>query len=356
MAHASVQELAARFAANRGDRVAFEALEEAHFVAGRWLALVDLYRQRLTAAELDGARQPGARGRLLLRLAQVLEERCERVDEAVEGYQAALRLDPTLRPALTQLRRIHIRRDAWDLALQVAEVEAALPMRPHERASFATELGELWLRRLEDPAQALVSFEQACAADPHHAPALLGLASVHERLGNHSDAASALGRAIDVLKGAERSRALVRLACLAEGPLENPRRALELYRRAFTEDPRSAPALEALARHAESNAQWELLEDLQERRFALEGDPLRKLAIAHDAGRTQLERLRNPQGARHWFRRAQELFPDDPVVHLYLADAARLSGHAEELASHLRRAAELAADATPVHVLRESAK
>ena len=356
MAHASVQELAARFAANPGDRVAFEALEEAHFVAGRWLALVDLYRQRLTAAELDGAKQPGARGRLLLRLAQVLEERCERVDEAVEGYQAALRLDPTLRPALTQLRRIHIRRDAWDLALQVAEVEAALPMRPHERASFATELGELWLRRLEDPAQALVSFEQACAADPHHAPALLGLASVHERLGNHSDAASALGRAIDVLKGAERSRALVRLARLAEGPLENPRRALELYRRAFTEDPRSVEALEALAQHAESNAQWELLEDLQERRFALEGDPLRKLAIAHDAGRTQLERLRNPQGARHWFRRAQELFPDDPVVHLYLADAARLSGHAEELASHLRRAAELAADATPVHVLRESAK
>jgi len=351
-----VEELAARLAANPSDRVAFEALEEAHFVAGRWPALVELYALRLRAPELEAGKHAPLRARLLLRLAQVLEERCERVDEAVARYQEALRLDPTLRPALTQLRRIHARRDAWDLALQVAEMEGALPMKPHERASFATELGELWLRRLGDPAQALPAFEQACTADPHHPPALLGLAAAHEALGDAHEAATALGRAIDVLKGADRARALVRLAKLCEGPLANPRRALELHRRAFTEDPRNVEALDALARNAEEQEQWELLEDLHERRFALEADPLRKLAIAHDAGRTQLERLRNLQGARHWFRRAHELFPDDPVVHLYLADVARLAGHADELAAHLRRAAQLAADATPPQVLRESAR
>jgi tetratricopeptide (TPR) repeat protein len=356
VAQASVEELSARFAANPSDRVAFEALEEAHFVAGRWSALVDLYAQRLAATELDAARHAGARSRLLLRLAQVLEERCDRIDEAVTRYEEALRLDATLRPALTQLRRIHARRDRWDLALQVAELEAALPMRAFERAAFATEIGELWLRRLNDPVQAAASFQQACAADPQHAPAQLGLAAAHEALGDVNEAATALGRAIDVLKGAERARALVRLARLVEGPLANPRRAHELYRRAYTDDGRNMDALEALARHAEANEQWELLEDLHERRFALEPDPIRKLAIAHDAGRTQLERHRNPQGARHWFRRAQELFPDDPVVHLYLADAARLSGNTNELADHLRRAATLAADATPIAVLRESAK
>jgi len=356
VATARVDELATRFAANPSDRVAFEALEEAHFVAGRWPALVELYAERLAAPELEAGKHAAPRARLLLRLAQVLEERCERIDDAVARYQEALRLDATLRPALTQLRRIHARRDAWDLALQVAELEGALPMKPHERASFATELGDLWLRRLSEPAQALPAFEQACAADPHHPPALLGLAAAHEALGHVQETANALGRAIDVLKGAERARALVRLARLCEGPLENPRRALELYRRAFTEDPKNMEALEALVRSAEGQEQWDLFEDLQERRFALEGDPLRKLAIAHDAGRMQLERLRNLQGARHWFRRAHELFPDDPVVHLYLADVARLAGHREDLARHLRRAAELAADATPPQVLRESAK
>jgi tetratricopeptide (TPR) repeat protein len=355
VAQATVDELSARFAANPSDRVAFEALEEAHFVAGRWSALVELYTQRLRAPDLDAARA-GPRSRMLLRLAQVLEERCDRIDEAVARYEEALRLDASLRPALTQLRRIHARRDRWDLALQVAELEAALPMRPFERAAFATEIGELWLRRLNDPVQAAASFQQACSADPQHAPAQLGLAAAHEALGNPHDAATALGRAIDVLKGAERARALVRLARLVEGPLANPRRAHELYRRAYTDDARNVEALEALARHAEANEQWELLEDLQERRFALEADPLRKLAIVHDAGRVQLERLRNPQGARHWFRRALELFPEDPVVHLYLADVARLSGNTNELAEHLRRAATLAADATPIAVLRESAK
>jgi tetratricopeptide (TPR) repeat protein len=356
VAQASVEELSARFAGNPSDRVAFEALEEAHFVAGRWSALVDLYTQRLAAVELDPARHGGARSRMLLRLAQVLEERCDRIDEAVTRYEEALRLDATLRPALTQLRRIHARHDRWDLALQVAELEAALPMRPFERAAFATEIGELWLRRLNDPVQAAASFQQACTADPQHAPAQLGLATAHEALGNVNEAATALGRAVDVLKGAERARALVRLARLVEGPLANPRRAHELYRRAYTDDARNMDALEALARHAEAHQKWEMLEDLHERRFALEADPVRKLAIAHDAGRIQLERHRNPQGARHWFRRALELFPDDPVVHLLLADVARLSGNTNELADHLRRAAELAADAAPVSVLRESAK
>jgi tetratricopeptide (TPR) repeat protein len=229
-------------------------------------------------------------------------------------------------------------------------------MKPHERARFATELGEIWLERLGDPQQALPAFEQAAEADPHHAPALLGLAAVHEAEGQSQEAANALGRAIDVLKGRERAAAQVRLAALCERKLDNPRRALELYRRAFTEDPRNFKALEALARHAESEEQWVLLDELQERRFALEEDRLRKLAIAHDAGRIQLERHRDLQGARHWFHRAHELFPDDPVVHLYLADVARLAGRHEELADHLKRAAALAADATPPEVLQETAQ
>jgi len=236
VAQSSTEELAARFAEKPSDRVAFEALEEAHFLAGRWAALVDLYTHRLSAPELDASRQPAARGRLLLRLAQVLEERCDRVDDAVARYDEALRLDPGLRPALAQLRRIHARRDRWDLALQVADLEAALPMRPFERAAFATEIGELWLRRLSDPAHALASFEQAVAADPGHGPALLGLSSAHEALGHPAEASLALGRAVDVLRGTERAHALVRLARLVEGPLANPRRAQELYRRAYGDE------------------------------------------------------------------------------------------------------------------------
>jgi tetratricopeptide (TPR) repeat protein len=259
LAQAGVEELSARFAANPSDRVAFEALEEAHFVGGRWPALVELYAQRLRAPELESAKQAPARARLLLRLAQVLEERCERVDDAIARYEEAVRLDASLRPALSQLRRIHVRRDHWDLALQVAELEAALPMRPFERASFATEIGELWLRRLDDPLQALASFEQAVTADPQHAPAQLGLASAHEALGHATEAAAALGHAVDLLKGAERARALVRLARLIEASLANPRRALELYRRAFTDDARNLDALEALARNAEANEQWDQL-------------------------------------------------------------------------------------------------
>lgn len=353
---ANLEGLRQRFEQDPSDLRAFEALEEAHFVAGEWPALVALYERRLSAPDLDAGAQPGARARLLLRLGQVLEERCMQPDLAVERYRAALHLEPTLRPALAQLRSIYSRRSQWDLALQVAELEAALPMRPAEQAVFLCELGEIWLRHLQDAEQALQHFQRAHEAAPGHAPAWLGAAAAHEACGDSAAAAEALDQAVGLLRGAERARALVRLARLAEGPLADPDRAAELFRQALGEDPLNPEALEAGAQRAAEARHWELFEELQERRFNLTSGAVRRLAIAHDAGRAALEEARNPQSARLWFGRALELFPDDPVVHLYLADVERLSGNQTALAEHLRRAADLADEAAPVEVLVESAQ
>lgn len=348
--------LRARFEAKPDDGVAFAALEEALFVSGEWTELVAIYERRLGAADLAAERGAKLRARVVLRLAQVLEERCSDGDAALARYREAVALDPTLRPALTQLRRLLTRSERWDEVLTLADAEANLPMRPFERAQLATELGTLWLEKRSEPEQARRQFERALAAESKYVPALLGLASLAETTGAYREAATALEQASLSLRGVERAAAYVRLAKLQGERLGDAARANDSYRRALADDPLQVDALEAVAARAQQDQQFALFDELQDRRFALAKERLHKLAIAHDAGRVQLEQLRNPQGARLWFRRALDLFPSDPVVHLCLADVERMCGNQAALAEHLRRAAELAANAAPVDVLQESAK
>jgi len=352
---ANLERLRSRFESDPSIAAAFEALEEHYFVNGEWGALVTLYERRLGSPDLEPEKKPKQRAKVAFRMAQVLEERCLRVDRAAEAYESVVRLDPSYQPALMQLRKIYAAQEKWELALQVAEVQAQLPMRPFEQAAFSAEMGEIWHLRLGDAAQGAVLFERALENDPNHLAALLGLARAKEELDDAPAAARALERAIANLRGPDRAPALVQLARLLEGPLDDPGGAEELYRRALTDDPRCEVAVEALLAHATANEHWELVAELHERRFDLASGAQRRAAIAHEGGRLHLDRLRNPQGARLWFSRALELFPDDPNNHLALADVERLAGNREALAQHLRHASDLTEAAVPVGVLRELA-
>ena len=88
---------------------AFEALEEHYFLEGAWQELVGLYWRRVGADDVQ-SRDP-LRARLLQRLGQVLEERCDRVDDALACYAEAARLAPDFAPVLQRLRQLYVERE-----------------------------------------------------------------------------------------------------------------------------------------------------------------------------------------------------------------------------------------------------
>ncbi|MEE9608216.1 MAG: tetratricopeptide repeat protein, partial [Myxococcota bacterium] len=342
-----------RFRADPSDSQAFAALEEHHFLAGDWDQLSALYRHRLTATELR--ENPPARAKLLVRLGQVWAERCDQAERAIACYREALKGDPRCRPALSGLRRVHAARGQWDVALQIGEAESELPISPAERSEVQAELGAIWLDHLGDPQQALELFRVALEGDPAQRDALLGTARLLEAEGRVEEAAQALERAIEALRGPARAQAELALARLASGPLDDPERAGELIRRALTNDPRNPEAVEAMARHAADNEQWALLADLEEVRFELAPDAASRAEIALEAGLLFLESLANPKAARIWLVRAQELAPERPAVLEALADCEREHGDAAALAVHLERLAAVAGPETPAPVLIELA-
>jgi tetratricopeptide (TPR) repeat protein len=341
-----------RFDADPGDGVAFAALEEHHFLRGEWHELVALYWKRLSAPAL--AEHARERGRLLFRLGQVLEERCLEPDHALACYRQVVQLEPSFRPAVRQLRRLHEGRSEWLLSLQLAEIEAATPMRPYEAAAFHAEVGSVWLHRIHDAPQALSQYDKALEFDPHSREAIEGRARALELQAQHAEAAGAWGALAAELRGSERAPALVAQA-RAYDRVGQGDRAEECYRRAIADDPRNEESVEALHGRAQGRGQWTLVMDLEERRFDLASGAARRVAVALDAGRVALDHLADLPKARLWLGRACELSPEDVEVHAALAAVERQAGDRRALLARLERLAELAGDATPTSVWLEVA-
>ena len=348
-----LERLRERFLADPGDSRAFTALEEQWFVAGNWDELVWLYEHRLGASEL--AKDAKQRAGVLFRLGQIWAERRGDSDAAARCFREALAASPEQRPALRELRRIHASRAQWDLVLQLADLEIAFPMRSEERADLLAETAGVWQRELHDPEQARTLLESALALVPEHPAALEGLARVCEAQGQPREAAAAWERLAARCRGDERSAALAAQAALYAGPLGDPKRAAEIYRRALTDDPRSEAAAAGLSRIARDTGQWSLLASLLERRFEAAAEPAQRAEIAIEAGRLQLEKLASPESARSWWRRALGQTPEDTRAIDGLAEVARALDDDTELLRCLERRAEMDGDQTPVSVLLEAA-
>ncbi len=144
-----------------------ETLAEVETAAGRWDSLREILQRQLAMAT-----EPRARARLRLRIGELEETQLRRPEAAVASYRQALADDPELRPARRALWRVLETTEAW--AALVAELDEAIVHAdaPDERAALSVRQGELYERRLGDPAAALAAYERAVAADPLHRVAL----------------------------------------------------------------------------------------------------------------------------------------------------------------------------------------
>ena len=351
---ANADESKATFENDPSNQRAFEHLEAHYFQAGRWNDLATLYEHRLSAPEFS---QDGQRAiPILFRLAQLCEERCLTVDRAIENYWKVARIDPNYRPALRQLRLIYTRREQWDMVLQIAEMEAALPMEVHEQADFHADLGKVWEGQLNEPSEALSQYQAALERVPDHIAALKGLASVHSSLGHHDRAAASWERLAGRLRGLDRAPVMVALGSILRGHLDQTDRAMTCFEQALRDDPRCADAIEAMIVIAAAREDWPLVAHLNDRRFDIASGAQRRAAISVEAGMLALERLDDIQAARMWFERALEMVDDDVTVFEAIAELERHTGNRDALLTALTHAIKLRGNDTATSTLLEAAE
>jgi tetratricopeptide (TPR) repeat protein len=294
----------------------------------------------------------------LVRLGQVLEDRCGNIDVAIEAYQEAIRLDSSARTPLRQLRSIYTARGSWETVLQIAELEAATPINADERARLLSEMGDIWQRELGDSEQAEFYYSRARdeAAQPEapqpdptdadtpklrvqqawlaaaRGDSIAALESLNRALELDSADVEALDMMATVLEGVERhaemtdflerraalatdhetrAAVLARLGAVREEQLGDLGGARSAYERALSADPTNVAARSALVRIYRITESWNALRTLLESQIA-QGIAINPCQILCDLGTLLATHFEDQEAARSAYEEALALKPDDP--------------------------------------------
>jgi tetratricopeptide (TPR) repeat protein len=311
------------------DPEAVDALERLYVATGRFAELLAIYDKKL-----DLAKSKAEALDIRMKLAGLYEDEAKQPDKAIELYEAILKQDPQQTKALAALDRIYQSLGKWtELALTI-EQEIALASGP-----ALTELkfrrGAVLDQHLGDAAGAVASYREALAQDPAH----MGARTALQAFLSNTDAALQMA-AVEVLEPiyeqteelprivetqrirlarekttAKRVALLLRIGTL-EGKLGNGEQSWDAYAKAFSESPDSQPAREALENLASILDQWQPLVALYEKALQaskgkeklpapLERELLLVVAVAYD------EKLGQSEKAVEYFRRAQQIQPED---------------------------------------------
>ena len=331
-------------------------MERLYIATGRFAQLLAIYDKKL---ELAKSKQDQLDIRF--KLAGLYEDEIKQPDKAIEIYQAILKQDPTQVPALQALDRILASLGKWkDLAATI-DRQVALSEEPFAVAELKYRRGRIEELHLNDPAAAVTSYSEALALVPTHEGARDALQEYLKDPDRQMAAVQVLEpiyeqtfdlpRLVEVqhIKLAREKSATGRVQLLLrigglEQNLGDAEGAWEAYASAFGEDATSLSAREALEDLAGGLDRWAPLVKLYEAALkkklapALERELLLVVAVAYD------EKLEKSDKAVEYFRRAQEILPEDASALVALERLYTRTERWPDLIETLRRKADLVTD------------
>ncbi|MEL6190029.1 MAG: tetratricopeptide repeat protein, partial [Myxococcota bacterium] len=232
--------------------VALRALEGAYLASRNWAGLAAVHVREAAAAT-----QAGHRAGLLVRAAELHEERLEDHVEATRFYDLALQSDPTHLSALRGRRRLAERDGDTMRALELLAREGELLADEREASELVFEAGRMRQDELGDVDGAIAAYEEVLEQEPSHLGAFNRLEMIFlDRDDAPRVRALLSGRARAVDDGPERARLLVSAGRVAEERLRDRNAAINDYRAALEHEPRSADALVRLGPLLMNERRW----------------------------------------------------------------------------------------------------
>lgn len=244
---------------------------------------------------------------LLMRMAALAEEQLEDVPRAVNIRMRVLQLKPGDRETLQALARLHEARGDWQQVATVLRWLAEGAPALTERGSWLARLGEVYQQRMGDLDRAREAWQQVLEIDPEEPHAIARLQELFDAQKDWARLAEVLARRIR-LEGdpAEAVALLQRRASILEASLSRPRQAILALEEARERIPGEPKTLHHLRRllleQGEFRRAVETIEE--ELDSAAAADPVLGVQLCFAAAGVWRDRIKDPQGAVEWFRRA----------------------------------------------------
>jgi tetratricopeptide (TPR) repeat protein len=276
------------------DAVALRALVEIFEREGDFAGLAKTLREQI---DLSPSKQE--RVSLLRRLLVIYDERLSVLAEATWAASEILHAVPGDRDTLTRLEGILERSGDVRRLVVVLDQHTRYAANPDEKVQLIRRIAELLQGKLADPLAAAERWEEVARLDPDDARALDALSGIYTAQEKYAELARVLDLQVErvISDPTEQAAYLRRLAQLAEGPLNDLRRAQRCWENLCEVLPADPEALDALSRIYTSEGDWATLVRILERQVPLSAEPGRAVELALLRSQIFDEHLKNTDEA-----------------------------------------------------------
>ncbi|MCG8424347.1 MAG: tetratricopeptide repeat protein [Proteobacteria bacterium] len=302
------QALAGGVEAENSQRKLFHLLEEHE----RWDELEQSYEQALVAIAPTDTNQ---RGRVLMRLGTLRRDRLNKPAEAVEAFEALLKLQPRDAEALEALERLYDDLGQEQNLLQVFATRSEVTEKPEERCQLQMRMAKI-RQEQGDTDGAISAYRQAFEAQPSNREVFTVMEKFCYKLERWNDAMWLYKTAIAMvedgkLRAYRLSDLYARRGQIQLQYLEQLDAAAESYLRMLELDPENDTALKFLESIYSRQHNWTGLIAAYEKRASLVEAPVRRIQVLRRAARIARNKLKNEGEAARLYELLLEIDPSD---------------------------------------------
>jgi tetratricopeptide (TPR) repeat protein len=316
---------------------ALQALRSIYTSSGQWEQLLQVLRKLVPLQEdMLGVKQ------LRFQMAEILGEKLNRGDEAIEAAKRAQDIEPHSPEDLERLGRIFQANKAWSDAVTVLEQAADLKTVPADRIQALLDVAALWKERIGRPLGAAPAYEKILEIDPSHDEAFRAVQDIYQSGKEWRRLAALLEKRQAAIR--ERKDRVVLMKTIAEiyeRHLGQKPIAFARYCAAFREDIADDEVLTKLEQLADEIEDYDTLLEVLEYAASEVGGGSRAVKLYQKIAGIHRNRLQQPEQAETFLRKAialdrRDVTSLDALAELY-RDADRISDLIQTLESKYDR-------------------
>ena len=313
-------------------------LEPIYKARGDWSKLVDVY-EIMVRHSLDPVRKI----ELLHEIARLYEQGGEDGGQAFLTFARALREDPTREDTQKQLERLALLLERWqDLVNLYTEVVEQAQHDMELQVHLWTRIAQIYEQNLENNDAAATAYHRVLKVDSANLPAANALEALYLRTENYQKLVEVVLAKVEMVSEVQDKKELYyKAARLYVDVLNNPDKAIEVYRGVLETDDRDYTAIDALEQLFISLERWTDLKDIYARKVELAGSPEDKKQFFFQMGEVYDQKLGDIE---HAIETYNEITGIDPADMGAIQALDRLYGQAErwyDLLQILEREVEL---------------
>ncbi len=279
--------------------------------------LLDVYERAF-----DGAQKEEDRLRLARNAAVIRDSyRSEDARAVAESWQRVLELAPLDDEAFEALVRVHTAQADWEALVAAWEQRHEVSSGSAARAAALMAAAEVYRDRIDDPQNAIATFERVLYEDRGNLPALRALDALYASEGMWDQLIENVDRTLEHERDrATRVELLNRQGDVLVRELDDTYRATASYRRVLSEAPGTPHAVEALLRIFRADERWDLVVEILEHKLTHTRSQHDRADIHVELAEVLSNRLGRETDALAHFEQAEKANPDSQRALEALAD------------------------------------